>query len=66
MLKIRMEKPTDQGIEEVGKSVRKRRILKKKKLSDLPEKTRQLFIEANQEISNSNNRQEATQASPPE
>lgn len=58
--------PTDQGIEEVGKSVRKRRILKKKKLSDLPEKTRQLFIEANQEISNSNNRKEATQASPPE
>ena len=56
--------PTDQPIEEVGKSVRKKRIVKKKKLSDLTEKTRQLFLEANQEISSSNNKQVATQASP--
>ena len=56
--------PTDQPIEEVGKSVRKKRIVKKKKLSDLTEKTRQLFLEANQEISSSNNTQVATQASP--
>ena len=58
--------PTDQPIEEVGKSVRKKRIVKKKKLSDLTEKTRQLFLEANQEISSSNNTQVATQASPHE
>ena len=56
--------PTDQPIEEVVKSVRKKRIVKKKKLSDLTEKTRQLFLEANQEISSSNNTQVATQASP--
>ena len=58
--------PTDQPIEEVGKSVRKKRIVKKKKLSDLTEKIRQLFLEANQEISSSNNTQVATQASPHE
>jgi hypothetical protein len=58
--------PTDQPTEEVGKSVRKKRIVKKKKLSDLTEKTRQLFLEANQEISSSNNTQVATQASPHE
>jgi hypothetical protein len=56
--------PTDQPTEEVVKSVRKKRIVKKKKLSDLTEKTRQLFLEANQEISSSNNTQVATQASP--
>lgn len=56
--------PTDQPTEEVVKSVRKKRIVKKKKLSDLTEKTRQLFLEANQEISSSNNKQVATQASP--